>query len=360
MYTFYPGPSKIYPQLKEIFCEVFDSGILEKNHRSSAFEQLLQETKILMKQKLNIPNEFEIYFTSSATECWEIAIQSLFHGKMQFLYNGAFGKKWFKYAVTNPDAPADKNYPRNISIRGTRFFLDQTISEVDISSENQLICLTQNETSNGSKIDNDELRKIDKNTLKFIDATSSLGGADLSIADGDLWLASVQKCLGMPSGMGLMIVSPKALATAQMLNERDHYNSLLFIKENFDKNQTPYTPSILHIALLHGLLKQIDGIDQISKRITNRAEIIYNYFTNRDFINPLIANKAARSETVVCLETEEKLLQSLKQNAEKKGIILGNGYGEWKNNTFRIANFPAITDNDFDQLFDFFDQYQWN
>jgi phosphoserine aminotransferase len=29
--------------------------------------------------------------------------------------------------------------------------------------------------------------------------------------------------------------------------------------------------------------------------------------------------------------------------ASQDGLILGNGYGEYKHNTFRIANFPAHT-----------------
>jgi phosphoserine aminotransferase len=33
-----------------------------------------------------------------------------------------------------------------------------------------------------------------------------------------------------------------------------------------------------------------------------------------------------------------------------KGITLGKGYGEWKNDTFRVANFPAITDSEFEYL----------
>ena len=36
--------------------------------------------------------------------------------------------------------------------------------------------------------------------------------------------------------------------------------------------------------------------------------------------------------------------------AKENNIILGNGYGAWKDTTFRIANFPAIEDWEFDQL----------
>jgi phosphoserine aminotransferase len=36
------------------------------------------------------------------------------------------------------------------------------------------------------------------------------------------------------------------------------------------------------------------------------------------------------------------LIKAIKAKSEEAGIIFGNGYGYWKENTIRIANFPAI------------------
>ena len=38
-------------------------------------------------------------------------------------------------------------------------------------------------------------------------------------------------------------------------------------------------------------------------------------------------------------------------------IVAGKGYGEWKKNTWRIANFPAIEDREFIQLFKVLEKY---
>jgi phosphoserine aminotransferase len=40
----------------------------------------------------------------------------------------------------------------------------------------------------------------------------------------------------------------------------------------------------------------------------------------------------------------------LKERALSQKMILGNGYGAWKENTVRIANFPAMGDIQF-QIF---------
>ena len=189
--------------------------------------QLLKDCKRLLKSHLNIPEDYEDFFTSSATESWEIGIQSLFKGKIQFFYNGAFGKKWFKYAVTNAQINGSLQFAIP-QIRGSRFFVNQKIEEAEIDPENDIICCVANETSNGTQILNESLVALKTkcpHALLFVDATSSLGGSSHAISLGDVWLASSQKCFGLPSGLGLLILSPRAIEKAKEINERNHYNS---------------------------------------------------------------------------------------------------------------------------------------
>ncbi|AWV98862.1 aminotransferase class V-fold PLP-dependent enzyme [Arcticibacterium luteifluviistationis] len=348
--NFYPGPSKIYPSVKSFMSEAFDSGILEKNHRSDSFMEMLKETIDLFKTKMAIPSDYEVYFTSSATECWEIVAQSVLSGNVQFAYNGAFGKKWFKYTVTNPNPNIDKIVETINGIRGSRFFLDQELSEIQIAENYDCFCAVQSETSNGSYINNENLRKLPSHFLKCFDVTSSLGGYAIDFSAGDVFLASVQKCLGLPSGMGVMVVSPKAIEAAIKLNERNHYNSFLFIRENFQKFQTHYTPNILNIFLLNRILKEVENIEVVSSKLKARADDFIKHIESLEGINPLIKNILTQSPNVIAIEAEEKIITMIKSKAKQNEILLGNGYGEWKNNTFRVANFPAIPNKDYHQL----------
>ena len=59
--------------------------------------EIVEQTLMLLHQKLSIPADYEIYFVSSATEVWEIIAQSLTIGDSLHYYNGAFGEKWFQY-----------------------------------------------------------------------------------------------------------------------------------------------------------------------------------------------------------------------------------------------------------------------
>src|SRR4028119_2111906 len=94
MTTFYPGPSKVYPQVAGYAAEAVQSGLVSLNHRSTGFMEVIQETVRLLHEKLAIPADYHIAFVSSATECWEIVAQSLTAETSLHPFSGAFGKKW--------------------------------------------------------------------------------------------------------------------------------------------------------------------------------------------------------------------------------------------------------------------------
>ena len=339
--TFYPGPSQLYPQVEGYLQDACRSGILSMNHRSAAFMQMLAGTIAAMREKLDIPADYEIYFTSSATECWEIISQSLVEKSSLHAYNGAFGQKWFEYAG------------RLHATAGHPFGINENLNPelLENPDKHEVLCLTHNETSNGTTIPANILREIRQSFsgLIAIDATSSMAGAEVPWTAGDVWLASVQKCFGLPPGLGVMVVSPRAIRKAEEIGERNHYNSLLFIRDNFNKNQTPYTPNILGIYLLGRVMGQVPEINKIHAQISQRAAMFYD-FLDQQSLKVLVQNPAVRSDTVIAVEGDEEFVKSTKEKALSKGLLLGNGYGKWKTTSLRIANFPAIPDADFARL----------
>lgn len=327
--------------------EAMDSGILGMNHRSGVFMDMLSATITRMKEKLMIPDDYEVFMVSSATECWEIIAQSLIREKSLHLYNGAFGEKWFEYTGRIREAG------------GLSFGLNEIPVLPDNHASYDLLCLTHNETSNGTEIPVPVMRAIRKEFKGMItvDATSSMGGVWLDWEAADVWFASVQKCFGMPPGMGIMVVSPNAMHIAQEVNDSSYYNSLLFIASNFRKRQTPYTPNTLGIYLLGRLFEKVDRIDETDKATTVSAEKWFSYFEDRK-INPLTENPQIRSRTVIPFVTDHaENTAGIRKFLSGENIVIGNGYGEWKDNSLRIANFPAIEDREKTALMNALDQY---
>jgi phosphoserine aminotransferase len=343
--TFYPGPSKLYPSVGNYLTEGYQSGILSMNHRSGAFMELLSQTLAVVRAKLDIPADYEIYFTSSATECWEIIAQSLVEKLSLHAYNGAFGQKWQEYTRRIfPDCIAH-TYGLNEEVDVA---LHERFAEADV------LCLTHNETSNATAVSSESLHAIRKSFRGVIavDATSSMAGVALPWQEADVWFASVQKCFGLPPGLGVLVVSPRAIQKAERKADRNHYNSLLFVRENFLKNQTPYTPNSLAIYLLGRVMQQVPPIQRVDEAIRSRADAWYGFLKQAP-CEVLVGNPMVRSQTVIALRGNASFIRSLKERALAEGLILGNGYGEWKETSLRIANFPAITEEDISRLKDF-------
>ncbi len=332
--TFYPGPSKVYPQVGQYLQDAFAVGILSINHRSPECMAITRGAIEGLHQKLNIPEDYFIYFISSATEAWEIIAQSLTKSQSVHYYNGAFGKKWAEYAQKLV-----------FGIEEISFDINELPIIDHEKGYNDVVCITQNETSNGTQIkDLSPFKRAFPEAIIAVDATSSLGGIELNWQQGDVWFASVQKCLGLPAGMGIMICSPQTIKRAEEINDRKFYNSLLFIHENFQKFQTHYTPNVLSIYLINKIISNVSNVSIISKKIEQQAIDWYTFYEKLENKagTVLVENSLVRSDTVIAIGGLEEEIKIIKELTKTQNVTIGNGYGSWKNTSYRIANFPAI------------------
>jgi phosphoserine aminotransferase len=343
MISFYPGPSRVHDAIPTYVRDAFKKGIMSMNHRSDEFMAISERTITLLKQKLNIPKDYTIFFASSATECWEIIAQSVVKEKSIHFFSGSFGEKWFEY--TRRLKPASE---------GIQFDTETKLkSEAVKLSSGDVICLTHNETSNGTQVNHLIIKAIKKNNpdhVVAVDATSSMGGIALDFTAADIWLASVQKCFGLPAGLGLMVCSPRAIQHSTDVGEKKHYNSLTFMTSMMEKWQTPFTPNVLGIYLLMRVLEKSPAIDKTNAQLEKRYRDWISFLSKRKSIHHLVTNPDVHSITVLPVKGTAEAVLHIKQLAKKKGILLGEGYGELKPSTFRIANFPAIKQTEINTL----------
>src|SRR5690606_30272547 len=305
--NFYPGPSKIYPEVRQYLTDAYDGGVMNMPHRSENFMQLMRATVNSLKKKLNIPQDYYIFFTSSATECWEIIAQSFTFSQSFHLYNGSFGRKWFDYAQKICSESQAKEFPLEEPL---------DVANLEIPDDAEVVCITQNETSNGTQLNASTILNLFnkcKDQLLAVDATSSMAGQNLKYIKADIWFASVQKCFGLPPGMAVMVCSPRALYRAKKLDEKNHYNSAVLLYEKMLNYQTSYTPNILNLYLLYRVLEQRDLIKPIDQHLVQRAHELYVFFESFSVFRPLITNPEVRSNTVITLEAPDKTVEEIKR-----------------------------------------------
>ncbi|WP_240731392.1 hypothetical protein [Hymenobacter radiodurans] len=192
MYTFNPGPSAVYPAVRQYLTDAFDEGWLSAPHRGERFTGLVRQTVTDLRAKLNIPQDYTVFFLSSATECWEVLTQSLTPTKSFHLYSGAFGEKWLDYARALRPAST-----------GLAFGLDElpNVHTLPFNDDTDLVCLTQNETSNATQLRDGFILNVFNrlgNALLAIDATSSLGAFNSNILRLIFGLLRCRRLLACP------------------------------------------------------------------------------------------------------------------------------------------------------------------
>ncbi|MFN8842336.1 MAG: aminotransferase class V-fold PLP-dependent enzyme [Chryseotalea sp.] len=334
MISFYPGPSQLDDAVEAALKKAVSTSMLSENHRSKRFEILYKTTIQTIRKKLSLPKSYTVLFASSATECWEIIEQSLIGNRNSLhLVNGAFGQKWFTYTqlLTN-------------HAQVLNFGVDEYVP-VSNFPQSPVICFTHNETSNGTYWPESALTQLRKNypvSLLVADATSSLGGIRINFEQADVWFASAQKCLGLPAGLAVLFLSPRAVDVARTLNHHSHYNALPSMLAMQAKLQTTHTPNVLGIFLLNEILSKRKHIRLIDKQTRTRMHRWISYFKKSKTYTPYVKNSSVQSPTVLCIHSNAANVRALKKLTAKNGYTLGEGYGALKENTFRIANFPAL------------------
>ncbi|MGD1891320.1 MAG: aminotransferase class V-fold PLP-dependent enzyme [Cyclobacteriaceae bacterium] len=351
MISFYPGPSKVYPEVTQYVADAYQSGVVSINHRSPEFMDIFRKTTESAKEKLAVPESYTVLFASSATECWEIISQSLVRDSSFHVYNGAFGEKWHRYATQ-----------LSTSTNALVFDPEELPETRELESANtaELLCLTHNETSNGTALPTEwmhEVRSLFPDLLISVDATSSMAGVILPWDSADIWYASVQKCFGLPAGLAVLILSPAAVDRAREIGEKKHYNSLVSIIEQSDKFQTTHTPNVLGIYLLMRTLEAREEIRKIDQTTRERYREWIGVIDEIAYAKLLIDNTSIRSNTVIPIKAYPSVINQLRMEAKQSGITLGNGYGALKETTLRIANFPAITEHEIQTLLDFLEDF---
>jgi phosphoserine aminotransferase len=322
------------------------------SHRSAEFKKIYEFTIEQLKILLDLPDGYQIVFASSANEIWERLIQNLTSQNSHHFVNGAFSNKFLSFA---------HQYGRQSTSESVNDGAD--FKNWQIPPETELISLTLNETSIGYQITNDEIasvRHANPEKLIALDVVSAFPAIKIDTDLIDTAYFSVQKCFGLPSGLGVWIVNPKCIESAKKLNDSQvtgSYHQLTQMIEMGLKFQTAETPNTLGIYLLGKVAEDmlIRGKKSIINDTIYKSSILYSAIENSS-LSPFIENKEHRSKTVIVANAGPNTTKLLK-DADSKGWVIGSGYGKHKENHIRIANFPTHSKEQIEQLCDFISKY---
>lgn len=346
---FIPGPVEVRPDVLEKMSTPMIS------HRSKDASNLQRNISDKLRKLMYTQNEI-ILSTTSGSGLMEGAIRSCTQKKAAVFSIGAFGDRWFRMAEAN-GVPADK-FSSDQGCATTPEMVDNALK----TGQYDLITITHNETSSGVMNPVEEISEIMKKYPEVVwcmDTVSSLGGTKIEVdkLGVDVCISSTQKCLGLPPGMSLCSISEKAVNAAKNVKFRGLYLDLLDLYNFIQKKdyQYPSTPSLPHMFALDYQLDRImeEGLDNRFARHKEMAETVRNWARSKF---ALFADERYLSNTVTAIKNTKNIdVQDLNKQLGEKGYMISNGYGDYKNITFRIAHMADATLEDIKELLDVID-----
>lgn len=327
------------------------------SHRGKAFADVYSRTETALRLLMSIPEEYVITFVGSATEAMERSVQGTVIDRSHHFIQGEFAEKWYKIAEQLGKHPT-----------ATRANAGRPFPSLNVPSDAELVCITHNETSTGTMVPEHVLRELvtrPHRPLVALDVVSSAPLAELPWAQLDLVFFSVQKAFGLPAGLGVLVVSPRAVARSQEFGHAGRqigsYHSLPQLVAAAEKHQTPTTPNVLGIYLLGRVAEdlQTQGIESLRAVNRARAAHLYDLISQHAYLTPFVADEAWRSPTVIVADVQHGNEQLLRALSEQQ-LVLGKGYKDFADAHVRIANFPAMDDATFDILTHHLQQYHAN
>ncbi len=354
---FTPGPVEV-PEflLKEM-------GKANDTHRSPAYHEMHQSIRKNAQEMLSTKNEI-LVFASSGTGFMEACVKNLLKDDETglFLSCGAFGNRWFDTASANGKL-GDK-----VEIEWGNGFTPELVEEKLVEKQYPVVFIQLNETSTGIKNPLDTIGPIVEKhgALLCVDAVSGMAGTLLKVDEWhiDVVLASVQKCFGIPPGVGIAAVSKDAFAKAKEVKNRGYYFDFLKLKKSGEKDEYPTTPPMPQLRALKVALDKIMeiGAVEFAQQHENRCELIRKWAISHNF--KVFSKDGFHSQTVVTIEnTPESPLKGDPKNTQKfvddlweNGYRIVNGYKSLKGKTFRIAPMGWVTEEETKEMLKIADQ----
>jgi len=204
------------------------------------------------------------------------------------------------------------------------------------------------------------VRAVSPDTLIFVDAVSSLGGAKIEMDEWgiDMLLTSSQKCLALPPGLALGAVTDRAMKKAESVENRGWYFDLIRMEKHRLKDSSPATPVMPLIYALDFQLDRIfaEGLDNRFARHSAMAKRVQDWAEAHDL--SMYAPEGYRSQTVTTIKNDRGLnVSDLNTFLKQRDMRIANGYGQLKDKTIRIAHMGEIQMADVEKLLAAMEEY---
>ena len=323
VYNFSAGPSMLpVPVLEKAQKEMLDyegtgMSVMEMSHRSKPYMAINDEAYALLRELMNIPENYKIMFVQggASTQFAAVALNLMNNNKKaDYAVTGNFAKQAMKEAKNFGEVRAVT------SSEEANFTYIPTLTADMIDKDADYVHITTNNTIFGTKY---SVVPDTGNVPLVADMSSNILSEEVDVSKFGLIYAGAQKNIG-PAGMTVVIAREDLIENPQpicptMLKYSIHAaNNSLY--------NTPPAYSTYIAMLVFRYLKEIGGIKAINKINVEKAKMLYDFIDSSDFYTNSVRPEDRSIMNVPFVAPTAELNDKFVKEAAQAGLVTLKGH----------------------------------
>lgn len=323
VYNFAAGPATL-PEtvLKKAAHELLDyqgtgMSVMEMSHRSKAFDDIIKSAESLLRELLNIPDQYHVLFLQggASTQFAMVPMNIMTkNAKADYVHTGAWSKKAIpeaeRFGTVNVIASSeDKNFTYIPELNAAKFNKDA-----------DYFYIVTNNTIYGTRY----TQIPDTGNVPLIaDMSSNILSEEINVDKFGIIFAGAQKNIG-PAGVTVVIIRDDLVGLAS-----DSVPTMLNYKTHVDKDSLFNTPPCYNIyiaKLVFEWLKNNGGIKAMQARNEEKASLLYEYLDKSDLFKGTAAKKDRSLMNVPFVTPDPELDKQFIAEAEQQGLKTLKGH----------------------------------
>ena len=321
VYNFSAGPSMLpLPVLEQAAAEMLDyrgtgMSVTEMSHRSKPFQAIVDEAVALMRELMNIPDNYDVLFVQggASTQFEAVPLNLLKKGKADYVITGNFANKAFKEAQKYGEIRAVA------SSKDQNYTYIPALSEEMFSPEADYVHITSNNTIFGTRY-----TVFPKTPAPLVcDMSSNILSEPVDVTQFGVIYAGAQKNIA-PAGVTIVIVRkdledqalpicPTMLKWSTQAKENSLYN-------------TPPCFSIYMAGLVFRWLKDLGGVNEIYQRNQYKAGLLYDFIDSSNFYTNSVRPADRSLMNVPFVTPSPELDEKFVKEAAAAGLVSLKGH----------------------------------
>lgn len=289
--------------------------ITEMSHRSKPFMAVNDEANALLRELMNIPDDYAVLFVQggASQQFAAVPLNLMKSGKADYVVTGNFAGKAQEEGMKYGDAKIVA------SSKDKNFTYIPDVDKIVFSNDADYVHITSNNTIFGTRY-----TKFPTTTAPLVaDMSSNILSEEIDVSKFGLIYAGAQKNIA-PAGVTIVIVKKDLLG-----NERNDCPTMLSYAiqaKNDSLYNTPPCFSIYTSMLVFRWLKKLGGVKEIQKINEYKANLLYDFIDNSSLYTNSVNVKDRSLMNVPFVTTSPELDAKFVKEASENGLVSIKGH----------------------------------